>query len=385
MSNINYADVVKEREPKFNLRLRIAQGALTSKNVSQTAQLFGTTRKTVRKWRRRYLENGSKGLSDLSKAPKHIPHKIPKELEEKIVNLRKRFRSWGPERLKDQFGLSCSTWAIYRVLKEHGLNKRYRKRKHKKKQDLRLLKAKYRPFELIQVDVKDLEDIPNYWPNIKRYNLPLHQYTARDVKTGATFLSFSYEANQTNSSIFLTYLAEQLKAYGVKLASVTIQTDNGAEFAGSWLSKAPSGFTQICEGHFKIRHQRIPPHRSTYNSDVEALHSRIEEEFYDIEEFSSSEELLAKAYAYQIYFNCQRTNRYKNKKTPLDILKESNTMINACVLVFMPVILDKLIDTLKPTEGGYYLPILDKNLIIFMDFGRKTKIYIGLNPKRYAG
>jgi hypothetical protein len=148
--------------------------------------------------------------------------------------------------------------------------------------------------------------------------------------------------------------------YGVNLEKVTIQTDNGCEFVGSWLSKAPSGFSQICESHFAMRHRRIPPHQPTFNSDVEAFHSRVEEEFYDIESFSTTEELLAKAYDYIIYFNCQRANYYKNKKTPLYILRETDQKINANVLVFAPLILDKFIPTLRPTRGGYYLPSLDK-------------------------
>jgi len=44
------------------------------------------------------------------------------------------------------------------------------------------MKAKWKVFEQIEVDVKFLDDIPEYWPYMKRYNLPTFQYTARREK-----------------------------------------------------------------------------------------------------------------------------------------------------------------------------------------------------------
>ncbi len=44
-----------------------------------------TTRNTVRKWLRRYRDEGLEGLKDRSKTPKFIPHKIPKQQEEKML------------------------------------------------------------------------------------------------------------------------------------------------------------------------------------------------------------------------------------------------------------------------------------------------------------
>jgi hypothetical protein len=44
-----------------------------------------------------------------------------------------------------------------------------------------------KPFEKIQVDVKYLDDMPEFYPFLIRHRLPRYEYTARDVMTGFTF------------------------------------------------------------------------------------------------------------------------------------------------------------------------------------------------------
>jgi hypothetical protein len=48
----------------------------------------------------------------------------------------------------------------------------------------------------------------------------------------------------------------------------------------------------------------------------------IEDEFYDSDDYRNFQEFRAKAYAYGLYFNFKRKNRYRRWKTPVEILKE---------------------------------------------------------------
>ena len=128
------------------------------KNISESARTFKTTRKTVRKWLNRYKHDGLKGLHDKPRIPKKIPHKIKKKKELEIVQLRKKYKRWGPDRLKQQFDLPYSTSTIYRVLKSNGLIQK-RKKKYQKRRDLYELKKKMKPFEKLQFDIKYLNDI----------------------------------------------------------------------------------------------------------------------------------------------------------------------------------------------------------------------------------
>ena len=61
---------------------------------------------------------------------------------------------------------------------------------------------------------------------------------------------------------------------------------------------------------------------------------------------------LGKAYAYQLYFNYKRKNRWKDLKTPIEILSESLECkdISSQVFNMPPVILD---DLLHGMRGGH--------------------------------
>ena len=67
----------------------------------------------------------------------------------------------------------------------------------------------------------------------------------------------------------------------------------------------------------------------------------IEQEFYDLEPFSSCGDFLSKAVLYQDYFNFVRPNSYKGGRTPWEILKEERPWISPEVLKLPPVFLDE--------------------------------------------
>jgi len=309
--------------------------------IKPAARELGCTDDTVRYWVKRFKERGLEGLLGERPGPKNPPNKISKETEDKIIALRKRRKNKiGPLGIKEVLGLSHSTSTIYRVLKENGLTGR-RKRKHHKKKNLREIKDRLKPFEKIQVDVKYLDDIPQYFEHYLRYKLPRYQFTARDEKTGAVFISFAYENTSINASSFITYLMEHLKRHGVITSEVTIQTDNGSEFTCPHSSaKTSSLFSLMVEKVYGGFHVRIPKGRPDVNADVEAFHRMIEDNFYDLESYSDKIDFLNKAYTFQLVFNYLRPNRYRRGKTPVKILNESNCGIDPAVLSLPPIILD---------------------------------------------
>ena len=68
---------------KFNLRLQMVTKAKKI-SISETARYYGTTRKTVRKWIKRYDLYGLRGLKDQKRIPGRIPHKMGQEDEIRI-------------------------------------------------------------------------------------------------------------------------------------------------------------------------------------------------------------------------------------------------------------------------------------------------------------
>jgi len=86
----------------------------------------------VRKWVRRYQEEGLSGLEDRSRRPKRSPNQTPAELEEKVIAAWKR-TGYGRKRLawhlfrEEELVLSPHT--IRHILRRHGFTTERRPRK----------------------------------------------------------------------------------------------------------------------------------------------------------------------------------------------------------------------------------------------------------------
>ncbi len=324
--------------------------------VKPAARAFNTTPKTVRKWLSRWEPGSMRGLEDQRKGPNNRRSKIDPKQRRKAIRLKKELKSWGAERIRRQFSLTISEKAIRKVWREEKLLKKKR-RKHKTKNDLREIKARWRLFEQVDVDVKYLFDIPEYWPQMKLYNLPKYQYTARDVVSGLMFVGYASECTLTYSTLFAQIIIDHLKACGVKLEGSRIQTDNGSEFVGQWSAKEPSVFTKTIEAEKGLVHDTIPPGAHTYQADVETVHRIIEDEFFEVEKFNSIRMFFEKASAYTIWFNVARTNSYKKHKTPWEITHERDKSINPKIAALPAINLDQIlkIQLVKSNTRGYHI------------------------------
>jgi transposase InsO family protein len=298
------------------------------------------------------------GLKDQKRAPRHIPHKIDRQTESRIIAARQRLHTFGARPLKDRLGIAYSHTAIHRVIKQNGLCPK-RHRRWRKRKNLSGFKKALRFFEKSQIDTKDLSDILNYWPLMRRLGLPRYEYALRELSTGASFFAYADENTTTNASKFADYVAGHLKRHGIKTAQIQWQSDNGSEYIGSVnkKTKRPSAFEKALIRH-EIHHGRIPPRCSWLQGDVETFNRIVENEFFEIESFGSKEEFLGKAYTYQLYFNHIRKNRYRGNKSPLDILKERFPDVEKSILNLPPIHLDGREESLLTdgTEGGYHVP-----------------------------
>jgi transposase len=336
-----YFDLVREMKNPFNHRLRLVE-SVRERGIKPTARLFATSTLTVRKWWRRYKQLGPSGLRELSRAPRRHPLKTPVEIAQQVLALRQKLPTFGAARLKREFDLPLSHMAIQRIWREHGLLQP-RKKKYQRKQDLAHIKAQWAVFQQISADTKDLDDIPHYWPQAQQLGLPAIQYTARDVRSGLLFWAFAEKRSAAASAVFAARIQQHLDRYGVSLRDLVWQTDNGSEFKGA--------FPQALGDS---QHVRIPPAAHTYQSDVETVHRLEEDEFFDLEDFSSRGEFLAKVHTYQLYFNLARPNSHKENQSPWQIIERlaPRSPLELCLLP--PVLLDYYLND----SGGYDVPRL---------------------------
>ncbi len=94
---------------------------------------------------------------------------------------------------------------------------------------------------------------------------------------------------------------------------------------------------------------RIPPAAHTYQSDVETVHRLEEDEFFDLEDFSSRGDFLVKVHTYQLYFNLARPNSHKQNQSPWQIIEQLAPRSPLELRLLPPVFLDYYLND----SGGY--------------------------------
>ncbi len=351
MCPVAYFTMTRSKDHTFDLRVHLVQHALHH-GIRAAADTFQTSRNTVRKWLRRFQEHGLPGLKEESRAPRSCPHQTSNHFEQQVLAQRARTPGFGARRLKREFGLKPSVGAIARILRQHGLTRR-KKRKHQTKRDLREVKARYAPLTYLQMDVKYLNDLPHYWPQMQSLDLPRFQYTIRCVKTGAVFLTYGSEVSVTYAELTVRRLLEHLADYGIDSQDIVIQTDSGSEFDGQAMHKTDRGFTYTIEQLFAALHRHIHGNPNA-NADVESFHAHEEPEFFDIETFTGSEDFWNKITTYQHYWNLARPNSYKDDQTPLQILQQAAPKLPPEILLLAPLNLD----TFAEAQVGHDVPVL---------------------------
>ena len=70
-------------------------------SFAESCRRYGISRTAGYRWWNRYQELGLEALHDRSHRPHHCPHATPAEVEEHIVELRRRY-GWGSRKLRKQ-------------------------------------------------------------------------------------------------------------------------------------------------------------------------------------------------------------------------------------------------------------------------------------------
>jgi len=276
-------------EDKFALRHEVVRYVKTH-GIHAAVRQFGCARNTVRLWFRRW-EAGDNALADHSRRPNHQPGRTTAAHEKLVIAARKKAPCFGARRLVDMFELPVGKGAVHRILRDEKLI-RPRPRKHRRKADLRAIKAAHPPLCRLQMDTKYLTDIPHYWPQMQAQGLPRFQYTIRCEATGALFLAYASDLSKTYATLAQARVLAHLKAHGIALANLEMRTDLGSEFDGDTVHYRPDGF------HGSITatgatHRFNPPARPNANADVESSHATIEPEFFDLENLTGPAQFLA--------------------------------------------------------------------------------------------
>lgn len=89
----------------MDLRVQLIQDHQDGHSISELAEFYEVSRKTVYKWLERFEAEGAAGLADRSRTPLHCPSKVSEEITAQILAARQRWK-WGPRKLRVKLAMA---------------------------------------------------------------------------------------------------------------------------------------------------------------------------------------------------------------------------------------------------------------------------------------
>lgn len=280
--------------------------------------------RSLKRWKRAYETFGEKGLEAKSTSPKTQPHETPIRIKEEVISLRVKTRLCAKKlhwRLIKEKQLHVPVSTIGKILKQRGFTRKYRKKKIK----YMYVKAKRKPGELMEIDVKH---VPSGILGKKYY-----QYTAIDTASRWRYLKV-YEDESTYNSIRFLRAVIQRFPYPIS----AIKTDNHSTFTNYYTGtnkrsdmtvKRIHGLDMFCRKN-NIIHYLIDPGKPAQNGTVERSHREDEEKFYQRMVVRNITDLKRKIQKWNHYYN-NLEHCSLDGKTPNEVLYLTNKKVTKVV------------------------------------------------------
>jgi transposase InsO family protein len=291
--------------------------------VTVTAERFQVDPKTVRKWRDRFLAQGSDGLEDRSSKPHRSPNRTSRRLRRRVIHLRLK-RRWGADHIAFKVGLAAST--VQNILNRAGLGRLDRGDRATRREPVRRYQRDT-PGELIHVDIKKLGGIPHGggWRTRGRgyqreKSSDLHGragyryiHTAIDDRTRIAYSEILTDEKAITATGFWKRAAAWYISIGINPQRVI--TDNGSCYrSGLWHKACAETGTVV---------KKTRPYRPQTNGKVERFHRILLEEWAYIRPWTSDRQRTDAYDGFIHFYNHHRDHGSLGWATPNSILKDN--------------------------------------------------------------
>lgn len=291
----------------IDMREKLIQEILNKKRkVKDVADILWVSRKTIHKWKRRYIHYGRAWLIPRKSWPKRWTprNKTPDHIEQKVIELAQFYRRDWPVELADK--LEREEWikidqsTVYRILKRNCI--RYHPEWEKPKKKKPTLYVLDRPWREIQVDTS----FP-FW-----YSRKLVVYSWIDDCSRLVF-SMAYERHTLEST--QDYIAKLAQRSPFQIEK--IRTDQWREFSQT--------ITEYLYDCYSIEHIKNQPYHPEHNGKVERYHRTMKAKEISYRPYTISvEEANYRLWLWSSYYNTQRKHSWlwMDRKTPYQVVKE---------------------------------------------------------------
>lgn len=334
---------------KMELRKIFVLRVLQGEKMTDLCEEYGISRPTGYKFLNRFKENGFTALGDSSRRPHSSPSKVDPLIEELIIDIKGKYPTWGPKKLKIRLELlypnlcipAASTIGL--ILSRHGLvnsNKRRIRRSYLPSH----LTDGSRANEVWCIDYKG-----QFRTKDKKYCYPL---TISDYYS--RFLIACDAVNGTNQNEAFEVFKSSFKEYGLP---DIIRSDNGTPFASS---SHLYGLTRLSAWLLSlgIKLERIEPGHPEQNGRHERMHRTLKDDAIN----PPAENILQQQDKFNRFlhiYNYERPHEALKQKTPHSFYVKSNKLYHEEILEY-------------PHHD--FIKRIDDKGILWMDSKRPVKI-----------
>ena len=277
---------------------------------TDVAQAMGISLPTLRKWRRRYQEEGMAGLEDRSSRPGHCPRQLLTSVQGQIIDLRLLRRTG--RFIAGRLGVSGAT--VSRVLRRARLS---RWRELEPRPPVRRYQRQH-PGELLHLDVKKLGKITHIGHRItgdrsgsvRGVGWDFVHVAIDDASRLAVATVAANERGDT-ATTFLESTVAHFQRQGVRIERV--MTDNGSPYVSD-------SFRNACR-RLGVRHLRTKPYTPKTNGKAERFIQTCLREWAYAEAYSTSSQRTTALAHWLHHYNWHRPHSALESRPPISRLR----------------------------------------------------------------
>ena len=270
------------------------------------AQAMGVSLTTLKKWVRRFREEGIAGLQDRSSRPRHSPQRLPSPVVEQVIALRRQRRTG--RFIARQLGISPAS--VSRLLQQAHLS---RWRELEPRPPVRRYERQH-PGELLHLDTKKLGRITRIGHRITgdrsgSFGKAGWEFVHVAIDDASRVALASVAANEKGdtATAFLEAAVAHFAQRGVRIQRV--MTDNGS----GYLSHA---FRDACH-RLQVHHVRTRPYTPRTNGKAERFIQTCLREWAYAEAYPTSAQRTEALAQWLHHYNWHRPHTALNSQPPV--------------------------------------------------------------------
>ena len=289
-------------------------------SLKGTARVFDVSVRTVRKWWRRYQDEGQRGLHDRSSRPHESPRQTaaPLQLAAKVL----RHQQWTCTQIGSALALSPAT--VARILRRSGLSRRGRL-------EAPLMIARYEhphPGDLLHLDIKKLGRVQGLGHRITGRSAGVHRlrgvgwehlHVAVDDHSRVAYVELLGDERTPSVRAFVGRALRWFRGHGVRIRRIL--TDNGSAYRSH-------SFRAACRA-LRIVHQRTRPYTPRTNGKAERFIQTALREWAYRRPYYSSADRARVLPGWLEHYNCARPHSGLRGQAPLSRLPGGNNLMLA--------------------------------------------------------